>query len=185
MATDLDLGATEADMPAWTRELLPCLSARQRQAFALRSTEMTFDEVGDRLGISGSRASQLHAAAVDVLTAAARRGAQLTLHAPAIVQHHPPDRAAERCVVPVELFGLLDLSVETLVLGARARQALAFARIEIIGDLIAKTESELLRIPRIGRITLREIKKALNAVGLHLGMSMYVGVISAADVASK
>jgi hypothetical protein len=175
MVRDLVLGAIEAEMPAWTLELLPCLSSRQRQAFLLRSTGVLFDEIGDRLGISGSRASQLYNTAVEILTAAARRGALLTLHAPPIVPHHPPDRAAERCLVPVELTGLLDLSVETLVLGARAREALAFGRINIIGDLIAKTEGELLRVPRIGRITLRELKAALAAVGLHLGMSVEVG----------
>jgi len=81
MITDPDLRAIEDSLPSWTRELLPCLGVRQRQVFALRSTGLTFDKIGVHLGFSDGRASQLHATAVGALTAPARRGAQLTLHA--------------------------------------------------------------------------------------------------------
>ena len=39
-----------------------------------------------------------------------------------------------------------------------------------IGDLIQKSEAEMLRTPNFGRKSLNEIKEVLAAMGLHLGM---------------
>jgi hypothetical protein len=41
-----------------------------------------------------------------------------------------------------------------------------------IGDLVQKTEDEILRIPGFGRKRLREIKEELARMGLHLGMEV-------------
>ena len=41
-----------------------------------------------------------------------------------------------------------------------------------IGDLIQKTEAEMLRTPNFGRKSLNEIKEVLSGMGLHLGMDI-------------
>ena len=41
-----------------------------------------------------------------------------------------------------------------------------------IGDLILKSESEMLRTPNFGRKSLNEIKEVLAQMGLHLGMNI-------------
>ena len=40
------------------------------------------------------------------------------------------------------------------------------------GDLIQKTEAEMLRTPNFGRKSLNEIKEVLASMGLHLGMEV-------------
>ena len=51
----------------------------------------------------------------------------------------------------------------------RAQNCLKSANIHSIGDLIQKTEIQLLMIPNLGKKTLKEIKEALNEHGLKLG----------------
>ena len=41
-----------------------------------------------------------------------------------------------------------------------------------IGDLVQKTESEMLRTPNFGRKSLNEIKEVLSQMGLSLGMEV-------------
>jgi len=41
-----------------------------------------------------------------------------------------------------------------------------------VGDLVQRTEAELLRTPNFGRKSLNEVKAALAEIGLHLGMSL-------------
>ena len=41
-----------------------------------------------------------------------------------------------------------------------------------IGDLVQKTEDEILRMPNFGRNKLREIKEELSQMGLHLGIEV-------------
>ena len=41
-----------------------------------------------------------------------------------------------------------------------------------IGDLIQKTEAEMLRTPNFGRKSLNEIKEVLSQMGLYLGMEV-------------
>lgn len=63
------------------------------------------------------------------------------------------------------------LSIDHLRLGVRARNCLADEKVALIGDLVRKNEYELLRIPHLGKLTLREIKAALCEWGLSPGMS--------------
>jgi hypothetical protein len=60
--------------------------------------------------------------------------------------------------------------VEDLPLSLRARRILADKTINYVGDLVLHPEYELLRFPGVGRKTLREIKRAVEARGLYLGM---------------
>ncbi len=44
--------------------------------------------------------------------------------------------------------------------------------IRYVGDLVQKTEAEMLRTPNFGRKSLNEIKEVLAQMGLHLGMEV-------------
>jgi len=59
-----------------------------------------------------------------------------------------------------------------LTITMRAQNCLKSADIHYIGDLVQKTEIQLLMIPNLGKKSLREIKEALNAHGLALGMRL-------------
>ncbi|MBR6409341.1 MAG: DNA-directed RNA polymerase subunit alpha [Alphaproteobacteria bacterium] len=60
--------------------------------------------------------------------------------------------------------------VEELELSVRSANCLKNDNIVYIGDLVQKTEAEMLRTPNFGRKSLNEIKEVLNKMGIHLGM---------------
>lgn len=60
--------------------------------------------------------------------------------------------------------------VDELELSVRSANCLKNDNIVYIGDLIQKTEGEMLRTPNFGRKSLNEIKEVLAQLGLHLGM---------------
>ncbi len=62
--------------------------------------------------------------------------------------------------------------VEELELSVRSANCLKNDNIVYIGDLIQKTEAEMLRTPNFGRKSLNEIKEVLAQMGLHLGMEV-------------
>jgi DNA-directed RNA polymerase subunit alpha len=62
--------------------------------------------------------------------------------------------------------------VDELELSVRSANCLKNDNIVYIGDLIQKSESEMLRTPNFGRKSLNEIKEVLAQMGLHLGMEV-------------
>jgi len=62
--------------------------------------------------------------------------------------------------------------VDELELSVRSANCLKNDNIVYIGDLIQKTEAEMLRTPNFGRKSLNEIKEVLATMGLHLGMEV-------------
>jgi len=62
--------------------------------------------------------------------------------------------------------------VDELELSVRSANCLKNDNIVYIGDLIQKTEGEMLRTPNFGRKSLNEIKEVLANMGLHLGMEV-------------
>jgi DNA-directed RNA polymerase subunit alpha len=60
--------------------------------------------------------------------------------------------------------------VEEMELSVRSANCLKNDNIVYIGDLVQKTEAEMLRTPNFGRKSLNEIKEVLAQMGLHLGM---------------
>ena len=60
--------------------------------------------------------------------------------------------------------------VEELELSVRSANCLKNDNIIYIGDLVQKTEAEMLRTPNFGRKSLNEIKEVLVKMGIHLGM---------------
>merc|ERR1712147_123236 len=62
--------------------------------------------------------------------------------------------------------------VDELELSVRSANCLKNDNIIYIGDLVQKTESEMLRTPNFGRKSLNEIKDVLSQMELHLGMEV-------------
>ena len=62
--------------------------------------------------------------------------------------------------------------VDELELSVRSMNCLKNDNIIYIGDLVQKTENEMLRTPNFGRKSLNEIKEVLNAMSLFLGMEI-------------
>jgi DNA-directed RNA polymerase subunit alpha len=66
---------------------------------------------------------------------------------------------------------LWDRSVDELELTVRSCNCLKNAHIRTLGELVVKTESEMLKTKNFGRKSLNEIKEVLAGLGLRLGMS--------------
>ena len=62
--------------------------------------------------------------------------------------------------------------VEELELSVRSANCLKNDEIVYIGDLVQKSESEMLRTPNFGRKSLNEIKEVLTSMSLELGMKI-------------
>ena len=62
--------------------------------------------------------------------------------------------------------------VDELELSVRSANCLKNDNIIYIGDLVQKSETEMLRTPNFGRKSLNEIKEVLAQMGLHLGMEI-------------
>jgi DNA-directed RNA polymerase subunit alpha len=65
---------------------------------------------------------------------------------------------------------VLNRSVEELELSVRSYNCLKNANIQTIGDLVQRTEAEMLRTKNFGRKSLNEIKEILQNLGLGFGM---------------
>jgi DNA-directed RNA polymerase subunit alpha len=63
-------------------------------------------------------------------------------------------------------------SVDDLELSVRSANCLQNANIRYIGELVQKTESEMLKTKNFGRKSLKEIKEILGSMGLSLGMKL-------------
>jgi DNA-directed RNA polymerase subunit alpha len=66
----------------------------------------------------------------------------------------------------------LNRSVEELELSVRSYNCLKNANIQTIGELVQKTEAEMLKTKNFGRKSLNEIKEILGTMGLSLGMKI-------------
>ena len=65
--------------------------------------------------------------------------------------------------------GLLKKSVKDFEMSVRLSNALYEGNIFTVGQIIRKTESELLRMRHFGKKSLEELKKIITPLGLHLG----------------
>ena len=75
----------------------------------------------------------------------------------------------------LELLRKLQLPISELELSVRASNCLESGRIRQLGDLVQRTEDELLALRSFGRTSLREVKKKLEDLGLHYGMQVPEG----------
>jgi DNA-directed RNA polymerase subunit alpha len=63
-------------------------------------------------------------------------------------------------------------SVDELELSVRSANCLQNANIRFIGELVQRTEAEMLKTKNFGRKSLNEIKETLTSMGLNLGMNI-------------
>ncbi|WP_072392874.1 DNA-directed RNA polymerase subunit alpha [Hyphomicrobium sp. CS1GBMeth3] len=89
------------------------------------------------------------------------------------INFEEPKKAVEESRHPELAFNAALLKkVDELELSVRSANCLKNDNIVYIGDLIQKTEAEMLRTPNFGRKSLNEIKEVLAGMGLHLGMEV-------------
>jgi DNA-directed RNA polymerase subunit alpha len=63
-------------------------------------------------------------------------------------------------------------SVDELELSVRSNNCLKMANIKTLGDLVRRSEAEMLKYKNFGRKSLREIAEILEGMGLHFGMDI-------------
>ncbi len=89
------------------------------------------------------------------------------------VNFEEPQKETTEVSIPELAFNpALLKKVDELELSVRSANCLKNDNIVYIGDLIQKTEAEMLRTPNFGRKSLNEIKEVLAQMGLHLGMEV-------------
>jgi DNA-directed RNA polymerase subunit alpha len=88
--------------------------------------------------------------------------------------HEAEEEVAQAEVVTVDARVNENLykSVDELELSVRAANCLENAGLRYIGELVSKSEAEMLKTKNFGRKTLNEIKDILAEMGLHLGMKI-------------
>ncbi len=82
------------------------------------------------------------------------------------------DDEAAASIEDQELLRKLNKPVDELELSVRAANCLKAARIDTIGDLVRREESEMLQFHNFGKKSLDEIKELLQSMGLSLGMEL-------------
>lgn len=115
------------------------IAARYRQVLAWRAEGLTYRCIGQRLGVSASRANDLHRAA--------QRWQQRRWPRPALPT---PDTA----LAP-------DTSLDVLPIAARAKQALHRQGLHTVGDVTVASDATLCSIRYIGPRTVAAIRAAL------------------------
>ena len=91
---------------------------------------------------------------------------QMSLHLGMEIAGWPPENVEELSYLQTAFLK----TVDELELSVRTANCLKNDNIVYIGDLVQKTEAEILRTPNFGRKSLNEIKEVLVQMGLHLGM---------------
>lgn len=87
------------------------------------------------------------------------------------------ESAAAAASVDDELVRKLNMPITELELSVRASNCLESAKIATVGQLVSKTDADLLKVRSFGKTSLREVKKKLQDMNLSLGMPMPEGVI--------
>ena len=93
---------------------------------------------------------------------------QLTIFVNFEEQEEPIEKANEEEPLNENLFRLVD----ELELSVRSTNCLQNANIKLVGELVQKSEGEILRTKNFGRKSLKEIKEILADMGLSLGMRL-------------
>ena len=83
-----------------------------------------------------------------------------------VVEEEELDKETER------IRQLLQKSVDELELSVRSGNCLRLAQIRTLGELVQKSEPEMLKYRNFGRKSLKEIQDILESMGLKLGMDV-------------
>lgn len=94
-----------------------------------------------------------------------------------LVEKKELEHEAEKSIAYDKLNENVLKPIEDLELSVRAYNCLKSAGINLIADLIQKTENELLKTKNFGRRSLQEIKEVLTSQGLKLGMRIDPGLL--------
>ncbi len=86
------------------------------------------------------------------------------------------EEAAAAAAVDEELIRKLSMPVTDLELSVRASNCLESAKINTVGELVTKTEADLLKVRSFGKTSLREVKRKLGDLSMDLGMELPEGV---------
>jgi DNA-directed RNA polymerase subunit alpha len=89
------------------------------------------------------------------------------------------DEEADATAGEAYLRDALGKTLEELLLPARAINALKIAELNLVADLVQKTELDLVEVKNLGDKSIDEIKTALAALGLSLGMRIDPNVLGA------
>jgi DNA-directed RNA polymerase subunit alpha len=81
------------------------------------------------------------------------------------------EEVMEKEAVDEELAEKLKIPVQELELSVRVSNCLESVKVETVGQLVKRTEADLLEIRSFGKTSLREIKRKLADIGLSLGMT--------------
>ncbi len=87
-------------------------------------------------------------------------------------EEQPEEEEVEVDVAAERMYDNLKRSVEELELSVRSYNCLKNADIKTIGELVQKTEAEMLKTKNFGRKSLNEIKEILAEMGLSFGMRL-------------
>jgi DNA-directed RNA polymerase subunit alpha len=109
---------------------------------------------------------------IDAEEAIRRAGSILKDQLSVFVDLQGEDEAAGSKVTEMQFDPLLLRPVDELELTVRSANCLKAENIHYIGDLVQRTEVELLRTPNLGKKSLTEIKEVLQGHGLMLGMRL-------------
>jgi DNA-directed RNA polymerase subunit alpha len=89
------------------------------------------------------------------------------------VNFEEPRREEAQHAIPELAFNpALLKKVDELELSVRSANCLQNANIKTIGDLVQRTEADMLKTKNFGRKSLKEIKDTLAEMGLSLGMKL-------------
>ncbi len=80
--------------------------------------------------------------------------------------------SAEKEEAEEEKVNILERSIDELGLTVRSHNCLKRMNIDTIGDLIRKSEADLLKVRNFGKKSLLEVKEVLDKLGLKLGMEV-------------
>lgn len=84
----------------------------------------------------------------------------------------PAEEEEEQVKVDEELYGKLKMPVSELELSVRSANCLKEAKIRTIGELVQKTEAEMLKYRNFGKKSLAEIQEIIGGMGLSLGIKI-------------
>lgn len=87
-------------------------------------------------------------------------------------QEEGAEAASRVSIEDPQLARKLSRPIDELELSVRAANCLKAAKISTLGDLVVRTESEMLKFHNFGKKSLDEIKSILSAQGLSLGMTI-------------
>ncbi|OGW85697.1 MAG: DNA-directed RNA polymerase subunit alpha [Omnitrophica bacterium RIFCSPHIGHO2_02_FULL_46_11] len=118
---------------------------------------------------------------LDIYTNGAMTPEESLLYASNILQRHLdifvnygelPEEEEEEEEEDKEFLELVNKPITELELSVRSANCLEAASIKTIGDLVQKTEAQMLKYKNFGKKSLSEIQNILTGMGLHLGMNI-------------